>query len=82
METDSRNEGKSNFNPPKVENFLFNGIILGWFALQNIFINEKFYCWNPEGDVSKEEILANLATNKDLDIHGLFSRPKDSGGRD
>jgi len=52
-----------------VENFLFNGIILGWFALQNIFINEKFYCWNPEPKegipfVTKEEILVSLAANK------------------
>ena len=56
--------------PSKVENFLFNGIILGWFALQNIFINEKFYCWNPDGNITKEEVLANLAINKDWDIHG------------
>ena len=56
--------------PSKVENFLFNGIILGWFALQNIFINEKFYCWNPDGNIAKEEVLANLAINKDWDIHG------------
>ena len=63
-------------NPLKVENFLFNGIILGWFALQNIFISEKFYCWNPDGhpgNVTKEEILASLATNKDWDIHGRAS---------
>ena len=66
-------------NPFKVENFLFNGIILGWFALQNIFISEKFYCWNPDGhpgNVTKEEILASLATNKDWDINGrAFGEP-------
>ena len=64
-------------NPWKVENFLFNGLILGWFALQEIFISEKFYCWNPEPEdpadfIPKEEILASLAANKEEDIHGLI----------
>ena len=66
-------------NPWKVENFLFNGLILGWFALQNIFISEKFYCWNPDDNpetnpnfIPKEEVLASLAANKEEDIHGLL----------
>ena len=39
-----------------VENFLFCGFLLGWHMLQNVFVDEGFFC-NAEGQLREVKIL-------------------------